>query len=197
MSEKFIELEVKFKVEESVLVPFKELMRKLGSENGEVKEFFFVEGYDHYYSNKINPDAFLRYRLPSFGDNKNGQITVKQKTKDANNIHRVELNIDVTDMNEQKMEKFAEMMGYSHNFSIYKYCHVYETSNALLSFYTVTEKDSDPASFIEIEVKEELMNKISIDKGMEIVRYYENKLSPLGVTYQKRVKKSLWETYKK
>lgn len=192
MSEKFIELEVKFKVEESVLLPFKELVKNL-----QIKSFFFVEGYDHYYMNKNNADTFLRYRSAAFSDSKSGQITIKEKTKDSNNIHRVELNIDVINMSDQKMNKFAEMMGYVHNFSIYKYCHVYETEDALLCFYTVTEKDSQPMSFIEIEVKEEIMDKISVDKGMEIVRYYEGQLSQLGITHQKRVKKSLWETYRK
>ena len=49
--------------------------------------------------------------------------------------------------------------------------------------------------FVEIELDEEKIHKLTEDQAWAIIRQYEAVLEPLGITYRNRLNKSLFEMY--
>lgn len=188
---KYIELESKFKMELTDLLPFKELVQSMNPDN-----FLYIEGPDYYFT-KEDGDTFIRYRVP-LGSKGDGQLTMKKKTNNNNNVIRIELNVDVINMNLHKATKFAEMLDFKLNFQINKQCHIYMFSDAIVCFYTVTSPgNKEPLHALEIEVKEEKVDELGEEASMEILRSYEKKFEALGISAQRRLKKSLFEMYRK
>jgi adenylate cyclase class IV len=199
----FIEWETKYRVEAHLLVVFK----KIVSELPDIKRFLYVEGPDHYFTHpNFDENSFGRYRKPSFGlDGGRSEWTVKVKPKGAkNNIQRTEVNWRVDKTKEEDIFKMLELQGYKFNFSIVKNCHVMFFDDANVVFYTVYDTTEGTSStkvdhFVEIEVNEEKIRKegLTEDQAWNIISKYEKILAPVGVTPQKRLRKSLWEMYRR
>jgi adenylate cyclase class IV len=73
--------------------------------------------------------------------------------------------------------------------------------DATLVSYTVADiTDGDLRSedhFVEIEVSEEQIHTMNEGQAWAILTKYEKALEPLGITPQKRLKRSLYEMYKR
>ena len=202
-----VEFETKYSLEEHSLVTFKQLLESVTDE----KKFIYVEGSDKYFTFpewwfKQNPQwdpngTFARYRKPFYGlDNGRRQVTWKYKpAKSKNNISRIEHNWAIDDTPEDVIEKQLALTGMKFNFSIVKSCHVYKFSDAVLVFYTTYDmtdgKPKKSACFIGIEVLEENMHMLTEPEAFAIISKYEKLLAPLGITAQKRLKKSLFEMF--
>jgi adenylate cyclase class IV len=194
----FTEFETKYEIEAHQLVRFKQI----ASQEPGVANFVYVEGPDMYF---INPDrdGFARYRKPSFGlDGNRAEITVKFKPKDAkNNIIRKEINVRVDGTPEKSVIELIESMGYSFNFSIYKTCQIYNFEDATLVFYTVFDttdgKPKNQSSFVEIELNEEKIKDLTESEAWAIIEKYEKVLEPIGINAYKRLRKSLFERYRR
>lgn len=205
-----VEFETKYRVEDQNLIVFKQILDKLPEE----KKFVYIEGPDFYFTYpkwwfENNPQwdsggTFGRYRKPSYGlDNGRRQITCKYKAKDAkNSIQRKELNINVTpDTSESTIFEQFTCHGMEFNASIIKNCHIYKLSDATLVFYTVydttdgTPKKAD--NFVEIEVDEDTIASLTESQAWEVIVKYEKLLSAVGLNAQKRLRKSLFEMYKR
>lgn len=190
------EFEVKYRVEPSVLVQFKRIVSVLP----DVVDFKYAEGSDHYL---VNETGFWRFRTEDW--NKDGRKELTKKIKPAgatNNITRTEYNLRLA--NDTKKETVFESLkhdGYQFNFSIWKGAHIYFSETATIVCYTVV--DTTPGvkynedSFIEIEVNEDLIGQITPDEAWAIINKYEKALEPLGLTPQKRLKKSLFDMYRR
>jgi adenylate cyclase class IV len=167
----------------------------------------YVEGPDFYYSHPDGePTSFGRYRRPSFGlDGGRAEWTVKFKPKGAkNSIQRLELNWRVDKTPEEDIKRGALLMGFTPNFTITKSCQIYKFEDATLVFYTVYDITEGSTSskvdhFVEIEVSEEKINKEGLTEvqAWAIIEKYEKTLAPIGITPQKRLRKSLWEMYRR
>ena len=87
------------------------------------------------------------------------------------------------------------------NFSIFKTCHVYNLLDATLVFYTVYDTTNGASkqatSFIEIEVNEELLKTIDESEAWAILEKWERVIAPLGIKPQNRLKRSLYEIFKR
>jgi hypothetical protein len=205
-----IEFETKYRVEDHLLIQFKQILDGLPEE----KKFIYVEGPDDYWTYpawwfKHMPQwdpsgTFGRYRKPSYGlDNGRRQLTCKYKPAEAkNNIQRVENNLDLGEKTTDAMvENDLVCRGMTFNFSIVKNCHIYKLADATLVFYTVYDTtDSKPKkadNFVEIEVDEETIAKMTEDQAWEIICKYEKLLEPIGISAQKRLRRSLFEMYKR
>lgn len=205
-----IEFETKYEVESHILVQFKQLLDGLGQD----KEFIYVEGPDFYYVYpdwwfKNNPQwdpsgTFARYRKPSYGlDNGRRQVTWKYKPRiSKNNIQRKELNWDLADKtSDASVNEQLECNGTTFNFSIIKNCHIYKLDDATLVFYTVYDTtDGKPKradNFVEIEVNEEKIAKMTEEEAWDVIMKYENLLEPIGINAQKRLKRSLFDRYRR
>ena len=206
----FVEFESKYSIEDHLLIEFKQLLEGLN----EKASFIYVEGPDTYFTypawwlaNNPQWDAegtFVRYRKPSYGlDNGRRQVTWKYKPVGSkNNISREELNWNVTnDVSEKVIIRQLEQSGVHFNFSIVKNCHIYKLDDATLVFYTLYDttdgKPKKADSFIEIEVCEEKIATLSPEQALDIIVKYEKTLAPLGISARKRLKKSLFQMYKR
>lgn len=183
------EFETKYRVEGDLVYAFKLLAAKL-----EPKEFLYVESTDIYYVD-ANGD-FARYRTGK--DTPRAEVTWKVKPKDAvNNIKRLEVNWRTDGTPLEAIEAGIELRGFKRNFSIEKYVHIYVYEDVTLPFYTVIDEAGKTAHFIEIEVREDIMHRLTEAEAWEIIKKWEERLAPLGISAQKRLRKSLFELYRK
>lgn len=186
----FHEVETKYRTDGDKVYAFKQLAQDMEG----MKEFIYVESDDVYYTNEAG--EFLRYRFSNSKKDKRAELTYKSKTDEAHNIIRMEVNLRVDPNDKETVEAFANALGYKKNFRISKIVHIYRFDDATLPFYTVISEDGKMQHFIEIEVAEHNIHELTEDECWEIIKKYEEKLSPLGITPQKRLRKSLFEMYK-
>lgn len=188
MSKKFLEVESKYDATDIDRVQFKQLARSL-----KPTRFLYVESTDIYY---VKGDEFLRYRMAVDEDpTRRAELTFKKKHAVGNNIVRTEVNLRVDPSSPETVIAFCEGIGYIRNFSVYKMCDIYYYEDADIVIYTVTDEAGKSASFLEIEVDEEL--NITQEQAKDIIVKYEKLLAPLGINAHKRKKLSLYEMYKK
>lgn len=146
---------------------------------------------------------FMRYRRPSHGlDGNRQELTTKYKFSGAkNNVQREEKNIRVDNTAEDTIKAFVTDIGYRPNFSIWKTCHIYNFEDATLVFYSVYDTTDGKASkmdnFVEIEVSEEKIDAMTEAQAWDIITKYEKALETVGLTARNRLKKSLFEMYKR
>lgn len=195
----FTEFETKYRTEPHQLIKFKQLMNAAPEE----KKLLYVEGPDYYYVKPGFDDAFARYRKPAYGlDGGRCEVTIKVKPKGAkNNIIRKELNWRVDNTPQESVEEGLELLGFKFNFSIYKTCQIYFFQDATVVFYTVYDitegAPSKTDTFIEIEVKEEGLSDMTENAAWAVIEKYEKLLAPLELSAQKRLRRSLFEMYRR
>ena len=189
--EKFTEFETKYKVESDTQYPFKDLVEKLP----ELKEFVYVEGPDIYWTK--GADNFQRYRKATNDSSGKAWLTNKFKTSDANNNQRLEHNIRVDKTPFEEVRSFVESMGYKYNFEIHKACHIYKFKDATLVYYSVRDERGARNFFVEIEVDEATIHKLTEEEAWDVIKKYEKVLEPIGISPQKRMRKSLFEMYRR
>lgn len=146
---------------------------------------------------------FMRYRRPSHGlDGNRQELTTKYKQEGSkNNVQREEKNIRVDNTKEDTIKSFITDIGYKTNFSIWKTCHIYNFNDATLVFYSVYDTTNGKASkmdnFVEIEVSEEDIHNFTEAQAWEIITKYEKALESVGLSAKTRLRKSLFEMYKR
>ena len=90
----------------------------------------------------------------------------------------------------------VDLLGYKHNFSIFKTCKIFWVDKVVLVYYVVFDKElNELRRFIEIEADEDLQ-WASEDDAYEALAKYEKLLEPLGITPKNRMRKSLFELFK-
>lgn len=194
---KLTEFETKYRVEPNQLNSYKSILRNAIG----LKKFVYVEGSDFYYVNAEG--GFARYRKPMYGtDLSRTEITFKVKPEGAkNNIKRHEVNWKVGETSREAIDAGLHLMGFKHNFTIWKECHIYVLEDATLAFYTVTDITENNGvkyeSFCEIEVDEETIHNLTEEQAMAVIVKYEKLLEPLGLNPQRRLRKSLYEMYRR
>lgn len=190
--EKHTEFETKYRVDGSKIYEFTQLVRA----QTEDYQFIYAQGPDYYYTKPDN--SFLRYRKGETDKGGRAEVTMKQKPVGAlKNVIRKEVNWRVDKTSQDTIHEGALMMGYVFNFKIYKMCHIYKFKDAVVVFYTVIDEEKNNDHFIEIELDEETIHKLTEDEAWAIVRKYEAMLEPIGITYRHRLNKSLFEMYVK
>lgn len=187
---KHCEFETKYRVDAKTQFKFKAIVSEL-----DFKTFIYAEGPDYYYSKKDG--SFMRFRKAV--TEKRAEVTFKQKPKGAsNNIVRKEVNWRVDYTSKEEVEEGAQMMGYEFDFSIWKSAHIYKMKDGTtLVYYTVRDLDNNNHHFIEIELNEKNIHKLTENEAYAIIRKYEDILNPLGITYRNRLNKSLYEMFTK
>jgi predicted adenylyl cyclase CyaB len=185
----FIEFEVKFKVDGSLVYDFKKLAQTLP----ELSEFIYLESDDIYY---VKGDEFIRHRFDPKNLQGRQELTYKRK-RDSNNIYRTENNVRCDGNSIESVAAFCNNLGFARNFKISKYVHIYRFPEVTLPFYTVIDENGQMTHFMEIEINEDNLHGLTEDQCWEIISKWEKILAPLGVTPQKRMKRSLFELYRK
>lgn len=188
--DKHTEFETKYRVDGDLQFKFKAIVSEL-----DFKQFIYAEGPDYYFT---KPDgSFMRYRKAT--TEKRSEVTMKEKPDGAShNVLRKEVNWRVDYTDKDSIYAGADMMGYTFNFSIWKSCHIYRMKDGTtLVFYTVRDENNKTDHFVEIELDEKNIHKMTEDEAWKMIRKYEEILSPIGISHSKRLKKSLYEMYVK
>jgi adenylate cyclase class IV len=181
---RFKEIETKYDATNIKMEDFLKVIDQLP-----VRDKLLVSSYDEYYTNKDSD--FIRYRH----SNDRGELTIKRKVNEANNNDRVEVNLPTQGDNVQTVSAFVGLLGYGHNFSIYKTCNIFWTGKVDLVYYVVYDKEfKEKRRFIEIEADEHLEWESEDEAWNEVVKY-EKLLEPLGITPKNRLRKSLFEIF--
>lgn len=180
----FLETEYKYKSDNVSLTDFISLMNKVGYDKK-----LDISSWDVYFRAKEDEDSFLRLRL-----SESPELTIKKKTKDTNNFVRIEVDVALNKdkLEENTVEKFAELLGYYKSTKLYKSCFVYWQNYVNYVYYIVYDSELKELNrYIEVEI-----NKGSLgDK--DHLNLAEKNLAVLGLTPQHRLKKSLYEIYVK
>lgn len=183
------EFETKYRIDGDKLYEFKGIVEKLDG----LKEFVYVEGPDTYWT---GAECFARYRKASHDSSGMAWLTFKWKPEGAkNNIKRKEQNLRVDVTPFEAIDDTVQTLGFKYDFKIYKMCHIYKFEEAIAVFYTVKNDKGNVDHFIEIEVDEEKISKMTEQEALDIIRKYEKVLKPLGITHRNRVPRSLYEMY--
>ena len=183
----FKEIEYKYEAKNIQLSVFESYINELNPKN-----IITVSSYDEYYnSNSSNSVDFIRYRY----NNNFKELTVKKKMIETNNNNRIEINIELCDKNNLKIKTFLELIGYNFNFKIYKTSNIYEFDDVVISYYIVYSDDMmELGRFIEIEANEEYPFKTEY-QAFETINKYEKLFDNVGISYRRRLKKSLFEMF--
>lgn len=183
---KFKEIEFKYDANQIELMAFTQLMETFCSK---ISNRLIVSSYDDYFT---NPDgAFIRYRH----NNNNQELTIKRKTTHDNNNERIEVNMAIIPQDFSTIQAFSNLLGYKHDFRIYKVCNIYWLEKVVVCYYLVFDNNMKELNrFIEIEANEDLEFENEED-ALNTITKFEKLLLPLGISPEKRLKKSLFEMY--
>lgn len=202
MMKKPTEIEFKYNADG---LDFKEFERLALERNP--KKVIIASGYDHFYSSHKDKDAFCRHRvghyvvLQEWDTNKKelNQLTFKRKPAGAaNNVTRTEHNIDLDkSVKEEQIRALCEEFGYKYNTSIFKTCFVYTYEYYVFVYYIVHDTNmKEVGRFLEIEALESYDWQTEQD-AVAAITAVERLTKSLGITAQARMKKSLWEMFRK
>lgn len=186
---KFMEIEFKYDATGINFSKFTEFCKTL-----QPQSFIIASGYDRFYSNSKNTDCFCRHRT---GLDMN-QLTFKRKTSEKNNYVRTEHNLDLSvNMSEDQVAALCNEFGYTYNTSIFKTCFIYKYDWYTLVYYICYDTEmKELGRFLEIEISEEQDWSNEKNAFDELV-VLEKLVKPLGITSSARIKKSLYEMFKK
>ena len=144
-----------------------------------------------YYTNDTG--EFIRYR---YTDSR-GELTIKRKLKDSNNLERIEVNIPTAGDAKKEVSAFVNLLGYQHNFCVYKTCNIFWTDKINVVYYVVYDEEfKEKRRFIEVEANEDVEWENEEAAWGEITKF-EKLLEPLGITAKNRLRKSLFELFRK
>lgn len=182
---KYLEIETKYNATDIKIKDYKKRAEELSPSRLES-----AGSFDHYY---IRGDHVLRYR-----EGFRPELTVKKKSKHADNFVRVELNIRLSsDTKPDEIHEFAKLQGYEHNFTIYKACQIYHWELHNTVYYVVYDTElKEQARFIEIELKEGHAWGSEVEAWAylcEVERQFES----IGLSSKKRLRKSLLEMFRR
>ena len=185
----FKEIEFKYRADNISLIDFTDFCVKQGPAST-----IIASGYDHFYEKSDDSGSFCRLRV---GPDSN-QLTFKRKTQDNNNFVRTEHNIDLTpETTREQIEALLAEFGYKYNTSLFKNCFVYKYDNYTGVYYIVYDTSmKELGRFVELEMSE-TYGWSSEDEAYGQLVLIEKLCKSVGISPQCRVKRSLFELYKK
>ena len=183
---KFKEIELKYDAGKIKREAFLDIMDNLS-----VRKKMNVSSYDTYFVNDTGD--FIRYR---WTDDR-GELTIKRKTTKSNNNDRIEVNLPTAGGNLSTVSAFCGLLGYKVNFEIFKTCNIFWVDKVVLVYYVVYDKElKELRRFIEIEADEDLQWGSEEEALTEVLKY-EKMFEVLDITPQNRLRKSLFEIFRK
>lgn len=185
---KYTELEYKYKADNVTLLQFRELMNE-----SSCKKSLDISSWDTYYTNLSDgPEAFIRHREAANPP----ELTIKRKSKKNNNWHRQEVDLQLMPEAEADVEAFCNLLGYTKNFKIYKSCFIYWYEHVNYVYYiTYDEGMKELDRFIEVEVNKDSI--LGLEDPETVLARAEHQLGKLDIKPANRMKRSLFEIYRK
>lgn len=188
----FVELEYKYRADEVSFAKFRDLMEGL-----QLVKQKDISSWDYYYT-PVNDDyeGFVRFRDSPVGP----ELTKKVKTNTGNNFNRIEVDLplDRAKLNLQTVNKFMEVMNHKENFRIFKNCFIYWLDYVNYVYYNVYDQNlKEVGRFIEVEVNKDKVAAIGLEGATQQLKNAELLLEAIGIKSSNRMKKSLFELFKK
>lgn len=186
---KYKEIEYKYRADEMSLTLFETFCRAY-----DAHDLIQASGYDHFYQSRTSATSFCRHRV---GGDIN-QLTFKRKLSDSNNYIRTEHNLDLKFSSpvDQVAALVAEF-GYKHNFSMFKNCFIYKFDKHIFVYYICYDTDmKELGRFFEIEMVEDGPWQTE-EEAQSALNAVERSCALMGITPQSRIKRSLFEMFKK
>lgn len=183
-----LEIELKFNANDIKLQDFLKLM-----ESVKYSEKLEISSWDSYYIDSKNENEFIRFR-----NSTTPELTLKRRTNNINNWKRVEVDLPLNPkkINEEIVDAWAELEGYTKAKKLFKACFIFWTDKVNLVYYIVYDENlTEKGRFIEIEANKN--NGLTEEESFNEVKKYEQELGKLGITPQHRLKRSLFELYVK
>ncbi len=189
MIKRNLEIETKYNANDISLLDFKAFC-----EGRSPVKVVMASGFDYFYSKEGEESSFCRHRV---GPDRN-EFTFKRKTSEVNNTIRREVNVNMAQGETiETAAALAASFGYQYNTSIFKTCFVYIYDWYSLVYYICYSPDmKEVGRFFEIEMKEDHPWASEADAWNQLL-IMEKLCKPLGVTPQARIKRSLFELYRK
>jgi hypothetical protein len=189
--DEFNELEYKYKADNIGLQDFVNLMKTLPT-----GKRLDISSWDLYYTK--NEEDFVRFR-----NSDTPELTKKVKTKDNNNWVRVEVDLplDPSRITEETVTKYLELEGYKENFRVYKSCFIFWTNAVNYVYYIVYDSNmKESGRFIEVEINKNKILELNIKMNNGAIwelNQAATELQKIGLNPNNRMKKSLFEIYRK
>ena len=199
----FKEIEFKYNADQIKRESFDDFIRDNCAITKEKELFAYCDtgkdSVDHYFSNKSNPEdpRFMRWREgQDIKGTKTWELTSKVKLNGSNLVRdEVNFSLSSADMSLEKAALFSSHHGCKYDFSIKSNVQIYWTEKVVFSHYTVFDtKGNELNRFIEIEANE-AFGWASVEEAISEISVWEKKMNHLGISEQKRMKKSLFELY--
>lgn len=185
-----LEYEFKYLVNHIKLSDFKSILIALSPLK--IEE---VSSWDTYFVKEGSTDEFQRFR-----ESDKPELTKKVKLKAGNNFQRVEsdLALDKNRVTLDQVKFHVSLDGYKQNFRIFKACTIFWFENINVVYYTVLDEElTKLASYAEIEVTKNRVRILGEEVAFELLKDFEKNLEPLGISAQNRLKRSLFEIYRR
>lgn len=189
MNNEYKELEFKYNANNVRLTDFINLAENLAP----VKRLD-TSSWDYYYT-ATNADEFMRFR-----ESDDPELTIKRKVKTTNNWERVEVDLplDPKRLSKGVVDSWVSLEGYKENFKIYKSCFIFWYENFNLVYYIVYDENmKERDRFIEVEINKKEVPVLGLDKAVALLKDAEQALTALAISPQNRLKKSLFEMFRK
>ena len=182
----FKEIEVKYSADDIKFESFMKIIDQLP-----VVKKMTVSSFDDYFVSEGGD--FIRYRYTDG----TGELTIKRKLHKQNNNERIEVNVPTSGDNFNTIQAFVSLLGYKHNFGIFKTCKIFWFDKVDLVYYVVYDKEfKELRRFIEIEALEDVEWESEEQAWSEVLKW-EKLLEPIGITPQNRMKRSLFELFRR
>lgn len=184
-----VEIEFKYNADNITLANFLNFCKDRGP-----SKLIVAAGWDHFYEKSNDDSSFCRHRI---GPDAN-QLTFKRKTTDSNNFVRTERNLDLgRTATKEDIDGLCAEFGYKYNTSLYKNCFVHKFEWYTAVFYICYDTNmKELGRFVEIEMDEDHAWSSEQEAWDELV-VLEKLFKPLGLSAQSRIKRSLFELFKK
>ena len=188
MGNKYKEVEFKYNANDINLTDFQEIIAKLNP-----KYLLEASSWDFYYTNKVGES--IRYRKSELKP----ELTIKRKMDEENNHHRIEINLGLGEGDhDETVHEFVKLLGYEHNFKIYKSCFIYFFDEVDVVYYIVYDENMrEKGRYLEIEYLEEKAHESELKHIFKTLDHYEKSLKKLGINKKNRIPYSLFEMFKK
>ncbi len=189
----FIEIETKYNAKDISLFDFRVANLTVLGPAYNTPKHATIGSYDHY-AHSDGPEQ-LRHR-----DGPDPQLTAKAKTSETNNFRRREANVHLAPGVDQTatVNELCSILGLTKRFSLYKDSEIFWYDRFNTVYYVIYEdatKTKELARYIEIEMSETHPWE-SEEQAWQELQAIERHLSTIGITPQRRVRKSLFELFR-
>lgn len=197
MNLKFKEIEYKYWANGITLDGFIERLERVCPDDETIHEPLYVVSCDDYYIPLTrfapglpvtieSPQNFIRFRKGTGDTPGLHRYELTLKEKEEGNVVRKEINLDVSNNNQNTICEFIKFIGYKKIFQVYKEAWIWQFNDCVISYYTL----SDGKSVIELEA----INYKHKQIGLDIIDKWE---SNLKLSEHDKESNSLFEIYSK